>query len=50
MKWFNAQQRPQCSNSTWFTTERYKMARLLANFSQTILVQKYLPYIPKNDT
>jgi len=32
---------------TWFTIERYKLARLLAEFSQTILVQKYLPYIPK---
>jgi hypothetical protein len=33
----------------WFTMERKKVARMMAGFAQSILLDKYLPYIPKFD-
>ena len=31
----------------WITMERKKLAGVMARFAQTILTEKYLPYIPK---
>ena len=47
VKYLAEHHRARFSNSVWITMERRKLAGVMARFAQSILVEKYLPYIPK---